>query len=80
MTRLTVHLDVVYEVQGSLPDPGDDDASTALLEDLMSAGGAQLDRLNSDDKGWRLEPTAWRVKVEGYGDLTVGPEAFEEGS
>ncbi len=76
--RLRVYLDVVYEVEGTLPDPTDEDATTAFLEHLMAAGGDMAETLDVDEGGYRMEPVGWRIEVDGYGDLTVGPKAFEE--
>lgn len=80
MTRLTVHLEVVYEVEGTLPPKDDEDASTAFLHALLDAVRFyhEGDVLFSRFPAWQLDPLGWRVSVEGYGDLTVGPDAFEE--
>lgn len=72
--RILVHLDVVYEVEGTLPDPSDDDASTAFLAYLIHIGGEQANSFEDvDEGGWRLTPTGWRVGVDGYDFLVVGP-------
>lgn len=80
--RLLVHLDVVYEVEGTLPVPADDDASTAFLAHLMDCAGDVADSLEHvDEGGYYLTPVGWRTGADGYdGPLTVGPEAFEEES